>query len=262
MWATTEAQQPLNLTRVEDADAENLMKHWWSTETGVPRHHTNRWVLEVTVEKICRFFPMFSVSRVESRLGHAITCSWEVSAAAPRWLRCNWLSAPPAASLLRCNVKNFWDTPHWWVLFDCSPAWVGGITPPAIGSCAELVIPASWLLWTRAKYFFQLSIRGISTSGRREARLGECVPYRCGWGVHSKMYMPVSCSDVRLLLEGYLLTTGSLLWLFHTWKFSSIHRWLDVIIYRYTGAGCGMCIPTPQQRISDHLFSPSGDHKI
>lgn len=201
-------------------------------------------------------FPLFSVSRAESRLGHAITCSWEVFVAAPCWVRCNWLSAPPAASLLCSNVKNFWDTPHWWVLFDCSPAWVGGISPPAIGSCAELVIPASWLLWTRAKYFFQLSIRGISASGRREAKLGEFVPYRCGWGVHSKMYMPVSCSDVHLLLEGYLLTTGSLLWLFHTWKFSSIHRWLDVITYRYTGAGCGMCIPTPSKESQIICFFP------
>lgn len=31
---------------------------------------------------------------------------------------------------------------------------------------------------------------------------------------------------------------------------------------QYSGAGSGMCIPTPQQRISDYLFSPSGDHKI
>lgn len=205
-------------------------------------------------------FPLFSVSTAESRLGHAI--NWEASAAAPRWVCCNWLSAPPAASLHSCNVKNFWDTPHWWVLFDCSPAWLGGISPPAIGSCAELVIHASWLLWTRAKYFFQLSIRGISASGEERGQAWRMCSLQVCWGVHSKMYIPVSCSDVHLLLEWSLLTTGSLLWLFHTWKFSSIHRWLDVVIYRYTGAGCGMCIPTPQQRISDHLFSPSGDHKI
>lgn len=124
--------------------------------------------------------PLFSISRAESRLGRVITCSWEDFAAIPHWVRCNRLSAPPAASLLRCNVKNFWDTPHWWVLFDCSPAWLGGISPPAIGSCAELVIPAPWHLWTQAKYFFQLSIRGISASGRTEARLGKCVPHRCG----------------------------------------------------------------------------------
>lgn len=28
-----------------------------------------------------------------------------------------------------------------------------------------------------------------------------------------------------------------------------------------TGAGSGMCFPTPQQRSSDHLFPPSVDHK-
>lgn len=32
-------------------------------------------------------------------------------------------------------------------------------------------------------------------------------------------------------------------------------------VCQHTGAGSGMCFPTPQQRGTDHLFSPSGDHK-
>lgn len=43
----------------------------------------------------------------------------------------------------------------------------------------------------------------------REARLGGCVPHRCGGEAHSKLYIPVSSSGIQLLLERPLLTTGS-----------------------------------------------------
>lgn len=190
MWVTTEAQQPFSLTGVEDADAESLMRLWWSTE-----------VLEVAAVKMCWFFPI--VQRQQSREWPWTHRELRSVCSHPRLLQ-----QPPSTVGL---LKNFWDTPHWWVLFDCSPAWLGGLSPPAIGSCAELAIPAPWLLWTGAKYFFHLSIRGISASGRREARLGECIPHRCGWEAHSKMYIPVSSSGILFLLEGSLLTTGSLL---------------------------------------------------
>lgn len=108
-------------------------------------------------------------------------------------------------------LTNFGDTPHWWVSFERSPAWLESIPSSAIGSCAELAIPAPWLLWTGAKDLFHLSIRRISASGSREARLGECVPHRCGWEAHSTMYIPVSCSGIQWLPDKSVLTTGSLL---------------------------------------------------
>lgn len=105
-------------------------------------------------------------------------------------------------------LTNFWDTPHWWVLFHCSPACLGRISLLLLVDIqnSPYLPPGSCGLEPNSSSSCQS--RGVSQWDERD-QAWPCFPHRCGWEAHSNMYIPVSSSGIQLLLERPLLTTSS-----------------------------------------------------
>lgn len=108
MWATTEAQQPWNLTGV-DADADGDSSGGFDRSLKLSSHvPTADERLEVAAEEICSFLLVFQHRQSPKRLADAPSPPAEerLRAGPTLWLRCRCLGAFLQAASLHCWTVN------------------------------------------------------------------------------------------------------------------------------------------------------------